>query len=134
MVLTTHPDLELIKIYVEIEGLDPIEVPLGKGDIEVKIPEHTKYTQTFHFKVKNKPLKKFWFKVTAKKHGITVNERTTEVGDEFEPREEEYVERLPEQETPGGFLIRGRFPTVSTYYSGDEVLIESPWTLEITKK
>lgn len=131
-----HPDLEIIKFTVSLgEGKEDIVVPVNSMDeIIMAIPEHTEYQTTVHFFVRNNTIKNLHYKQEIKKGGWTVKTRRFEFGDEFEPREEAYSITFEKDITPGGFLFRALYPCVSTYYSGEEVLYEVPWVLEITAK
>ncbi|CCE86511.1 Piso0_005006 [Millerozyma farinosa CBS 7064] len=125
--------LEIVKFGIEINGGEEIFVDvLGADKIEFKIPESSKYVTTLYFRVKDKPIKGFKYKQVVKKHGLTVKSREIDIGD-YEPSDELYSKRFPEDETPGGFLVRGVYPATSTYYvNGEEVSVD--WTLEIVKK
>ncbi|KAK6454783.1 immunoglobulin E-set [Scheffersomyces xylosifermentans] len=131
----THPDLEVQKFTVIIEGRDePLVVPVLGQEIHVTLPENSKYQMTVHFKVKNRTLKNLHYKQVVTKAGITI--RTTELflGEELEPSEELYTREFPEDTTPGGFFIRGQHSGHATYTADKEVLMSGDWTLEITKK
>ncbi|ODQ78056.1 hypothetical protein BABINDRAFT_163086 [Babjeviella inositovora NRRL Y-12698] len=136
-----HPDFEIVGVYVNVEGKEPIFhdrtiVPLPA--LHFQIPEKSKYFLTLKFKVKNRTLKDLKYKQVVKAAGITVKSRECAIGPEFAPIEESddtvYTAEFPEDVTPGGFMIRGKYNASSTYYAGDEALLEGPWTLEITKK
>lgn len=133
MAVKLHPDVEIIQYSVVIEGRDPITVPVSGADkIEIKIPENSKYVITAHFKTK-RVLKDFKYQQVVKKHGVTVKNRSLDVGT-YEPSDKVYSKEFPEDTTPGGFLIRGVYPATSTYFDGDEELMTVEWSLEITKK
>ncbi|CCE85410.1 Piso0_005006 [Millerozyma farinosa CBS 7064] len=124
--------LEIVKFGIEINGGEETFVDvLGADKIELKIPESSKYVSILYFRV-NKPIKGFKYKQVVKKHGLTVKSREIDIGD-YEPSDELYSKAFPEDDTPGGFLVRGVYPATSTYYvNGEEVSDE--WTLEIVKK
>lgn len=132
-VARSHPDVEILQFSISIEGGEPEIVPvLGAEKIEFKIPENSKYVISIHFKAK-KTLKNFRYVQVVKRHGITVKNRELEVGD-YEASDEIYVKQFPEDNTPGGFIVRGVYPATSTYYANDEELMTTEWSLEITKK
>lgn len=131
---TTHPDLEILRFTVKVEGKEPVTVSAGDNDeVEFKIPESSSYTFTLHFKVKNRALNNLRYKQVVKRHGLTVKSRELDIGD-FEPSTEEYSKEFPPDTTPGGFLVRGAYNATSTYFAGEEELKVVDWTLEITKK
>lgn len=136
MVTDKHPDLEIIKFVIQVEGKEPATVQVAGADkIVFKIPESSKYNSTVYFKVKNRPLKNLKYKQIVKKAGVTIKTREEEIGQEFEPSEEEiYSKTFPDDETPGGFFVRGSYYCTSQYYAGDEELILADWVLEIGKK
>lgn len=136
MAIATHPDLEILKFEVNVEGRDPVTVDVKNADsILFKIPENSKYHLTVFFHVKNRTLKNLRYQQNIKKAGITVKQRDLDIGDEYAPSEETvYSKSFPEDVTPGGFLFRGTYPATSTYYAGDEELMVVEWSLEITKK
>ncbi|ABN67679.1 predicted protein [Scheffersomyces stipitis CBS 6054] len=132
--LPTHPDLEVIKFVTNVVGRDPIETPVsGAETIDVKIPESSKFVMTIHFKVKNRALKNFKYKQVVKKAGITIRNQEFLIGD-YEPSDEVYTKDFPEDTTPGGFLMRGVYPSHSLYFDEVEQLLDVKWDLEITKK
>lgn len=134
----THPDVTIQQFTVNVVGREP-EVVVVSPDkpIHFKIPESSKYTMTIRFSVQNNTLKDFKYHQTIKRAGLTVKLREMEVGPEFAPSTEEnpyYEVTFPEDETPGGFLVRAQYPSTSTYYANGEELWTSEWTLEIVKK
>lgn len=134
MPLPTHPDLEVIKFEVRVEGKEPVFVQVAGADsIDFKIPENSKYVTVIHFKVKNRSLKNLRYKQVVKKGGFALKTKEIELGD-YEPSDEIYAKETPEDTTPGGFMFRGSYPAESTYYVGDEELYTAEWSLEITKK
>ncbi|ODV77478.1 E set domain-containing protein [Suhomyces tanzawaensis NRRL Y-17324] len=129
-----HPDLEVHKFVIEVEGGATSEVPvLGADKIEFKIPESSKYTVTIFFKVKNNKLTDLKYKQVVKKAGIPIKTRENELGT-YEPSDELLSVTFPQDESPGGYFIRGTYPAQSTYYANGEELTVVDWTLEITKK
>lgn len=136
MPLATHPDLQIIKFVVHVEGEEPVEVPVdGADSIEFKIPESSNYYTTVYFKVKNRTLKDLKYKQIVKRHGITFKQHEYEIGPSYEPSEETvYSKDFAKDTTPGGFLVRATYPCTSTYYADGEELYTAEWTLEITKK
>lgn len=134
MVSSVHPDLDILRFTVKVEGHEPVTVNAADEDkIEFKIPENSTYTFTVHFLVKNRPLKGLRYTQVIKRHGVTVKNRELEIGD-YEPSTSEYSKEFPADTTPGGFLVRGLYNATSTYFAGDEELKAVEWTLEITKK
>ncbi|KAK6462314.1 immunoglobulin E-set [Scheffersomyces coipomensis] len=130
-----HPDLQIIKFVVNVDGQEPSEVQVeGAEDIIFNIPESSKYYTTIHFKVKNRELKNVKYKQVVRKAGLVIKQRELDLGPEFQPSDEVYTTDFPEDTTPGGFFIRGTYPSTSTYYADDEELFTSDWTLTITKK
>ncbi|CAK9436751.1 uncharacterized protein LODBEIA_P12730 [Lodderomyces beijingensis] len=133
MAIPTHPDLIPIEFVLHVVGKDPVTIPVrGVDSINIKIPGGAKYFMTIKFQVKNRTLKDIKYKQNVKKGGITIRARELEIGT-FEPSETEiYTKDFPEDETPGGWLLRGNYYATSTYYAGDELLMAVDWTLEIT--
>lgn len=131
---STHPDLEIIKFIANIEGEEPREVQVLDEHLHIKIPEHSKYSMTIYFKVHNRALDNVKYTQIIKKAGIVVKQRDLELGPHFEPSEETYSTTFPEDTTPGGWIMRAKYPAQSIYYAGDEELMTVDWTLEITSK
>lgn len=129
----THPDIEIIKFGVLVNEGEETFVDTQLESIHFVIPENSKYVITAYFYVKNRPLENLRYKYVVKKHGIPMKNRELEMGN-YEPSDELYSKTFPEDTTPGGFLVRGTFPAVSTYYAGDEELMTVEWSLEVTKK
>ncbi|EGW32652.1 uncharacterized protein SPAPADRAFT_61717 [Spathaspora passalidarum NRRL Y-27907] len=133
MVLKRHPDFEIIKFVLKVEGQDPVDVPVKDVDsIHIKIPGGKKYIMEMHFVIMNRKLENFRYIQVVKKAGITVRTREVEIGS-YEPGDEVYVKKFPEDDSPGGFFSRGHYGANSTYYAGDEMLVSNDWTLEIVK-
>ncbi|EMG49963.1 hypothetical protein G210_5043 [Candida maltosa Xu316] len=134
MTVFTHPDLQIIKIVININGKEPFEVPVKDADsIDVKIPGGVKYHMTLHFQVKNKKLEDIRYIQVVKKAGITIRTRELEIGT-YEPSDETYSKDFPEDETPSGWLTRGNYNCASTYYTGQDELFKNDWNLEIVAK
>ncbi|CAI5757260.1 unnamed protein product [Candida verbasci] len=132
MPLETHPDLEIISIIVEVEGKEPnIILVKGQDSVDVVIPGGVKYTMTLQFKVLNNKFENFTYKQNVKKLGVTVRSREVDMGT-FEPSDEVYSYKFPPDETPGGWMMRGKYQAVSTYFANGKQLIANDWTLEIT--
>lgn len=128
-----HPNLEIIKFVVTLGDGTVNEVQVkDNDDIHFFIPADTDFQNTIHFKVKGTKLTKLMYKQQMKKFGVTVKTKENYIGDEFEPLEEEYVVAFPTDHSPLGMLSKGEFACTSTYYAGDEVLMEAPWKLTIT--
>ncbi|RLV94823.1 hypothetical protein JA1_001495 [Spathaspora sp. JA1] len=133
MVLQRHPDFEIIKFVLKVEGEEPVDIPVKDvEEIHIQIPGGKKYFMEMHFLVKNRRLDDFKYKQVVKKAGITVRTREVEVGS-YDPSEEIYVKEFPEDESPGGFFMRGHYGANSTYFAGEEQLLSNDWTLEIVK-
>lgn len=130
-----HDDLDIIKFIVNFEDGSLREVPVADVDeVIVSIPEGTTYQMSIVFKVSNRTLKGLKYKQVVKKGGIPLKTRELYIGDEFAPSEEYHTKQFEKDTTPSGFLYRGKFPSTSTYFAGDEELFTSDWTLEVTKK
>ncbi|QWU86152.1 hypothetical protein CA3LBN_000370 [Candidozyma haemuli] len=130
-----HDDLDIIKFIVNFEDGSSREVPVADVDeVIVSIPEGTTYQMSIVFKVSNRTLKGLKYKQVVKKGGIPLKTRELYIGDEFAPSEEYHTKQFEKDTTPSGFLYRGKFPSTSTYFAGDEELFTSDWTLEVTKK
>lgn len=128
-----HPNLEIIKFVVTLGDGTVNEVPVkGNDDIHFIIPADTDFQTTIHFRVKEKKLVKLEYKQQMKKFGITVHRVDNYVGDEFEPREEEYVVPFKTDHSPLGMMAKGSFTCSSTYYADGELLFDSPWRLTIS--
>lgn len=135
MVASTHPDLDILKFVVNIEGREPDVVEVkGNDKIVFKIPENSKYSMTVYFTVANNSLKGLKYKQVIKKGGIPFKTRELEFGADYDPSEEIYSKTFPEDQTPGGYFIRGTYYATSTYYANGEELMAVDWTLEIVKK
>ncbi|KAI5954279.1 hypothetical protein KGF54_002054 [Candida jiufengensis] len=131
---TSHPDFIPIKMETFIEGeSEPRIVQVAGNDkIEFKIPGGVKYYTKFYFQVKNRKLENLLYKQIVKKGGVTIRSREIPLGS-YEPSDEIHTIDFPEDETPGGWLMRATYYATSTYSAGDEILIVNDWTLEITK-
>lgn len=130
-----HPDVEVLKIVLQVDGKEPEEVTvLGNKDIHFEIPEGSEYFMTIHFTVSNNPLKEFKYKQEVKKAGFVVKSRDVYIGDEFLPKEEPYVVEFEKDLTPSGFMFRGNFNCTSTYLANGEFLYAQDWTLTVSKK
>ncbi|CAK7895262.1 hypothetical protein CAAN1_10S01530 [[Candida] anglica] len=135
MPIPTHPDLEILKYVLEVEGSEPQDIIVkGAEKIDIKIPEGSKYSITVYFHVKNRELVDLKYTQVIKKLGIVLKQRDLQIGDSFAPSTETYTKKFAEDVTPSGWATRGSFPATSTYYAGDELLYSVEWTLEITKK
>ncbi|ODQ78103.1 hypothetical protein BABINDRAFT_40153 [Babjeviella inositovora NRRL Y-12698] len=143
------PDFQVISLIINYDdGLPSVELITGNVDgsdagaqLHFRVPEYAKYFTTFNFIVRNRTLKNIKYKQVVKKAGIPFRTRMVEIGPEFAPNDPKngpaiYSVDLPGEETPGGFLVRGLYSAHSTYYAGpeEEIILESPWTLEIVKK
>lgn len=128
-----HPNLEILKFVVTLGDGTVNEIPVkGNDDIHFIIPADTDFQTTIHFRVKQSKLTKLEYKQQMKKFGITVHLVNNYVGDEFEPREEEYVVPFETDHSPLGMMLTGKFTCNSTYYADGELLFDSPWRLTIS--
>ncbi|KAI5962300.1 uncharacterized protein KGF55_003376 [Candida pseudojiufengensis] len=134
MPLQTHPDLIIVSFDLYIEGKDePQIIPVdGQDEIHIAVPGGVKYYIKLNFKVKNRKLEDLNYKQIVKKGGVTIRTREVKLGS-YEPSEEIRSVDFPEDETPGGWLMRGTYYATSYYTAGSETLMVSDWTLEITK-
>lgn len=131
--MTEHENLEIIKFVVTLGDGTVNEVPVkGSDDIHFIIPADTDYQTTIHFRVKKSKIVKLVYKQEMKKFGIVVKRADHYVGDEFEPREEEYVVAFKQDHSPQGIISRGTFWCNSKYFADEEELFESPWRLTIS--
>lgn len=131
----SHPDLQIVKFTVNVEDGETYDVQVeGVDEVQCSIPESSTYTMTIVFRVLNRTLYDLKYRQDIKKGGFTIKTRNNFVGAEFAPQEEPHVVTFAPDTTPGGFMFRGAFPSVSTYYAGDEELFASDWTLSIVKK
>ncbi|RCK64161.1 Rho GDP-dissociation inhibitor [Candida viswanathii] len=134
MPVESHPDFQIIKFVIHIHDGEDVEVPVKGADlIHFQLPGGIKYHMTLHFQVKNRRYENVKYIQVVKKAGITIRTTEYEIGS-YDPSEEVYTKDFPESDTPGGWLTRGNYQNVSTYYEGDEVLIATPWTLELVAK
>lgn len=130
-----HPDIEILKIVLQVEGDEPKEIQvLGNPAIHFDIPEGSEYFMTLHFTVANNTLKELKYKQEIKKAGFVVKSREVYVGDEFAPREEPYAVDFAKDTTPTGFMFRGNFNCTSTYTESGEFMFAQDWTLTVSKK
>ncbi|KAI3404557.1 hypothetical protein KGF56_002656 [Candida oxycetoniae] len=133
MPLQTHPDFVAIDLTLHVDGKEPQHIPIdGAESIYVQIPGGVKYRMTLRFKVKNRELSNLKYKQNVKKAGVTVRSREVDLGTREPSETEIYEQDFPEDETPGGWLMRGKYAATSYYSAGDEMLIVNDWTLEIT--
>ncbi|OBA19138.1 E set domain-containing protein [Metschnikowia bicuspidata var. bicuspidata NRRL YB-4993] len=131
----SHPNLEILGFTVNYEDGTKNEIPVkGSKSIEFKIPEDTTYQTTIHFLVKEKTLNKLKYKQEVKAFGMVVRSREVFVGEQFAPRDTPYDVTFDKDCTPKGMILRGEYNCVSTYYADGEVLFQSPWKLNVTKK
>ena len=131
--MSRHPDVEIIKFVLQVEGKEPEEIQVeGVDEFKVAIPEGSKYFMTIYFKAL-KDLKDFKYNQVVKKAGIVLKERDIQIGD-YTASSEVYSKEFEPDVTPSGFFTRGTFPARSTYYANGAELYASDWTLEIKKK
>lgn len=134
MAVETHPDFQIIKFVLNVEGEEPREVPVkGADTIHIQLPGGIKYYMTLHFQVKNRRYENVKYIQVVKKAGITIRTTEVEIGS-YDPSEEICTKDFPESDTPGAWLARGNYSNTSTYYEGDQVLFVTPWTLELVAK
>ena len=134
MAVETHPDFQIIKFVLHVEGQEPKEVQVKDADeIHIQLPGGIKYYMTLHFQVKTQRYENVKYIQVVKKAGITIRKNELEIGS-YDPSEEIYTKDFPESDTPGSWLARGNYQNVSTYYEGDKELFATPWTLELVAK
>ncbi|CCG24731.1 Rho GDP dissociation inhibitor [Candida orthopsilosis Co 90-125] len=133
MTIHQHPDFIPYQYVVYVEGKEEPEVVQVEGQDAVysKIPGGVKFHQVVRFKVKNRKMENLRFVQITKKAGITFKKIEVNLGT-YEPSETEIYEvKTPEDQTPGGWLTKGKYPCTTTYYEGDRELYTDDWTLEL---
>lgn len=136
-------NFDLHGMIIVVEGFDEklefnrdMEEPFPE-EIHFKLPEHSTYTIILEFKVKKRPLRSLRYSHVVKKHGLPMKTRNdlmceiAVVNDEKLPL---HRISLPPEKLPGGMMIRGVYPAVSTFTEGEEPLFKVDWKIEIIKK
>lgn len=133
MTIHQHPDFIPHQYIVHIKGQDEPLVTNVEGQKEVhsKIPGGVKFHQTVRFKVKNRKMENLRFVQVTKKAGITIKKIEVKLGTREPSETETYEVETPEDETPGGWLTKGKYASATTYYEGDKELYTDDWTLEL---
>lgn len=135
MPLATHPDLQIIKFRLNVEGHRPKEIQVeGVDKLDILIPEYSKYTLTIFFKVKNRTLHNLMYTQIFRKAGIIIRQTDLHLGPMFEPSEQMYSKTFDQEETPGGIIFRGSYPAQSIYFTENEELMIVNWKLRLMKK